>query len=108
MSDFLRHQNNLDGKSVGLVTDLVRLEDQGKGSELDIDAGYKIAKFFRDRLSHLPILVFTHQYNIERTKFVSTIAPAGSTHESRVVQEYIDDLTGMLEHDAQWERYNAQ
>ena len=92
-----------------LVTDLVRFEDQ-EGEDaprVNINAGYDIARFFRDRHSHIPILVRTHAYNIAHTKFVRTMPPAGSTVDYEVIQKFIDEMVAKEPGDMSWAKYDA-
>jgi len=78
--------------------------------KLEIDAGFKIVKFIRHRLSNIPILVRTHSNNLTNTKFVREFWLTGSTCEDRVVNLYIDELAGVSKDNngLGWAHYNAR
>ena len=84
-------------------------EEEDGEPELNVDAGYAIARFLRDRVRNIPILVWTHGQNIENTKFVRHIWLAGSTCDAHVVQDYIEGLAGVSEDNCnvQWSQYKA-
>jgi hypothetical protein len=108
--DFLRKHNNDATVSMRFVTDVVRYEDDGGGMKLNIEAGFTIVKYLRQRLSSIPILVRTDATNVESTKFVTEFSLAGSTSADKVVKQYIDELAGRAEdtNGSAWAHYNAR
>jgi len=95
-TDFLRKHNGAP-KGIRFVTDVVRYEESEDGMKLDPNAGFKVTKYIRDRLSNAPILVRTHSNNLKNTKFVREFWLTGSTCEDGVVLQYIDALAGVAE-----------
>jgi len=110
--DFLRRHNTGAPKNIRVITDVVRLEDQGDGEGLQPhgNAGYKITRYIRDRFNNIPILVFTSHDNIVNTKWVKDIWLAGSTCNYPVAEEYVNQLGGESKHNCnvQWAQYDAQ
>jgi len=108
-TDFLRATNDSkDLKAVRLCTDYVRVEDNGQGVDLNLDAGYDIAKFFHDRVPNLPLLVYTHDYNIMNTKFVKHWPAAGSTCDKLVVRQFIDEMVSEGDNELAWAVFDAK
>ena len=110
--EFLRKHNTGAPEKVRVVTDVVRLEDQGDGNGLQAhgNAGYRIIRFIRERFDNIPVLVFTSHNNVVNTKWVKDIWLAGSTSDYKVVEEYVNQLGGVSKHNCnvQWAQYNAQ
>ena len=77
--------------------------------KLDVDAGFKITKYIRDRLSNTPVLVHTHSQNITNTKFVHEFWLTGSTCEDKVMKLYIEELAGVTKDNnaVNWAHFNA-
>ena len=109
--EFLRRHNTGAPKKVRVVTDVVRLEDQGDGEGLQAhgNAGYKIIRFIRERLDNIPVLVFTSHDNVANTKWVKDIWLTGSSSDYKVAEEYVNQLGGVSKHNCsvQWAQYNA-
>ena len=107
-ADFLRNHDGAP-KGIRFVTDVVRYEQGEDGMKLDPDAGFKVTRYIRDRLSSAPILVRTHSNNLTNTKFVREYSLTGSTCEDGVVRLYIDALAGVAEDNegSDWAKYNA-
>src|SRR5271169_5355191 len=98
--DFLRNHNTGAPGNVRVITDMVRLEDQGDGEGVKAhrNAGHKITQYIRSRFSNIPILVFTSHDNIVNTKWVKDIWLSGSTSHHQVAQDYVDQLGGVSKH----------
>jgi len=108
-TDFLRATDeSKDLKAVRLCTDFVRVEDNGQGVDLNLDAGYNIAKFFHDRVPNLPLLVHTHDYNIMNTKFVKHWPAAGSTCDKLVIHQFIDEMVSEGDNKLAWAVFDAK
>lgn len=104
--DFLRRHNNGAPKNVRLVTDAVHPHGN---DGMDGNAGQTVARYLRERLSNIPILVRTSHDYLEHTTFVKNIWLAGSTCAYHVAKEYIEELAGVSAHNCSlhWAQYNA-
>ena len=95
-----------------IITDMIRTEDNGDGRGLQVNtqAGYQITAYVRRYLPNIPILVVTAPDYIQYTQFVQSFWLTGSTSDYSVVQEYIDQLAGRARenYSVKWACYNAQ
>jgi hypothetical protein len=107
-SDFLRHHNTAGAplKGVRFITDAVH---PSGNHGLDSKGGEHAARYLRDRLDNIPILVRTTQSYIEHTNFVKNVWLAGSTCHYHVAEAYIDQLAGATQNNCSlhWAQYNA-
>lgn len=89
---FLIH--NSSGDKVRVITDLGRAEQ----NTFNNHAGEDILNYFRQKhptFQRIPVLVYTSDQVIFRTRFVEGIPLTGSTSSVTVVNEYIDGLAGL-------------
>jgi hypothetical protein len=104
--DFLKKYNTGAPRNIRLITDAIH---PAYRTEVDIDAGRRVARYFRDRLSIIPILVKTPHNYIEHTRFVKDMWLVGSTCSYSVAKDYIEQLAGVQEHNCSVNcaQYNA-
>jgi hypothetical protein len=104
-SDFLQRHHNTGAPLKG-----VRFITHPSGNHgLDAKGGEHFARYLRDRLDSIPILVRTDESYIEHTKFVKNVWLAGSTCHYHVAEAYIDQLAGATQNNCSlhWAQYNA-
>ena len=104
--DFLKRHNTGAPHNIRVITDAIHPAHR---TDVDIDAGRRVARYLREKLGNIPVLVKTPHNYIEHTRFVKDMWLVGSTCSYDVARNYIEQLAGVQEHNCSvdWAQYNA-
>jgi len=100
-----RHDNPAD---IRFVSDQVRTEFSPKGvSFKNRSAGQEMTKFIRDEGFRAPILIFTTEWGLHRTRYVESYKMVGSLLENYKFEQYVDALGARRTDDTHWAKYGG-